>query len=275
MSPFYCKRCFSLLGSRSKIILYIYMSIKPCKEASKCMLAEEALKQKVEVWPLELKFGCSSQTIVLLEEIPHYGVPVSVGWQKACNLQTCTWRNCKNSKNMSKTFCPKLPIYQKVLKSSRVSKSVNTSWIFLSPLSISWETLHMARTTKMFGQCIMARNTYVYHAHLSTYPTTNIAEVPLALKDNCPLTQTSSWQKKKKNFLNKTTMQVKNNILAKVAQTRQLCWETPCALDSNSNSPTSPVSLSYQLTPQMAQTNTCVVSNQLPMTNNLVSEAMW
>lgn len=44
-------------------------------------------------------------------------------------------------------------------------------------------------------------------------------------------------------------------------QNRQLCWVTPCAWDSNANFPSSPIPLSYQLTPQVAQTKTCVVSN--------------
>lgn len=157
MSHLYCKRLF-LTRSQIKNLLYINVSIKPCKEASKWMhgstLTEEALNQNVEVWPLELKFDCTSQTIILLEGIPNYGVPVSVGWQKACNLQICMCQHWKHPKNMPKTFCPKLPSHQKVLKSSIISKCVNTSWIFLSPLSISWETLPMDKNTKMSGLCV-------------------------------------------------------------------------------------------------------------------------
>lgn len=99
--------------------------------------------------------------------------------QKACNLQICMCRHWKHPENMLKTFCPKLPSHQKVLKSIIVSKFVNTSWIFLSHLSISWETLPMDKNTKMFGLCVYY--TCVYNIHIFTHPTMETAEVPLAL----------------------------------------------------------------------------------------------
>lgn len=151
LCPLYCKRRFLILGSRSKIILYINLLINPSRKASKCTVAEGALNQKVENWNLT----APARPSFSLKKSHIMEFPFLLAGRKAVTYKYA----CEDTEKKIKETCTKhsaqnFPATQRSWKTASFQNFFNTSWIFLSPLSISWETLPMDKNTKMSGLCV-------------------------------------------------------------------------------------------------------------------------